>query len=39
LDDVEPLLVDLVAAGANQIDDDRRWMCWRPGEDSFEDLA
>lgn len=18
---------------------DRRWMCWRPGEDSFEDLA
>lgn len=19
--------------------DDRRWMCWRPGEDSFEDLA
>ncbi len=19
--------------------EDRRWMCWRPGEDSFEDLA
>jgi hypothetical protein len=19
--------------------DDRAWMCWRPGEDSFEDLA
>lgn len=18
---------------------DRQWMCWRPGEDSFEDLA
>jgi hypothetical protein len=19
--------------------DDRAWMCWQPGEDSFEDLA
>jgi hypothetical protein len=19
--------------------EDQRWMCWRPGEDSFEDLA